>query len=163
RQFADIYLAHSWEDRTRLQATTFFSGQLADTKDWNYGSRFYEKVSNGGTVGIGADLGFNNKLGRTNLVAEYNRPYWDYAWAAYFNAKRDRIGARHTADLTSTTSMTLEGSLNNYSLAEPVEDQGFRSASDDLAQTGLIRASFIHQLQPKTANQPYIGVSYGFD
>ena len=52
-----------------------------------------------------------------------------------------------------TTTLGVETSLNNYNT----------EVGDEQAQTGLLRVSLVHQLQPQTDSQPYIGVGYGFD
>jgi thioredoxin-like negative regulator of GroEL len=132
RQRGELYAAYNLPDGSRAQASLF-----ANNKD----------------VGGGAYYAFNNPLGRTELIGEYQRPYWDFVEAVYEHATRDRIGAKHFSALRPGTTLGLEASYNNYSI----------DLRDDVAQTVLVRANVVQELQPQTATQPYFGVGYGFD
>ena len=132
RQAGELYLAHYFDNGVRVQGSLF---------------------GDGNTAGGGVYAAFNNPLGRTELLGEYHKYYWDYPEAVYDYANRDRVGLRHFASLNSTTSLGIETSLNRYNIEE----------ADDQVETALFRLSLVHQLQPQTANQPYIGVGYGFD
>jgi TolA-binding protein len=105
------------------------------------------------TIGGGAYYGFANSLGRTELLGEYHKPYWDYAQAVYAYANRDRVGLRHYASIDKKTSVGIETSVNNYNI----------EFDDDQVQTALVRASFAYEVQPQTDSQPYLGLGYGFD
>ena len=131
-QAGELYLAHYFDNGVRVQGSLF---------------------GDGNTAGAGGYVAFNNPIGRTELLAEYHRYYWDYPEAVYDYANRDRVGLRHFATLSPTTTLGVETSLNNYNT----------EVGDEQAQTGLLRVSLVHQLQPQTDSQPYIGVGYGFD
>lgn len=168
KQYGEVYLAHYFDNGSRLQGSLFASGQLSDTTNRDIFDNS-TTISNNGDLGGGLYYGFNTRLGRTEALAEYNRPYWDFAWASYYNASRDRVGFKHYAALTPRTSIGIETSLNNYSIL-PVK-QHFPGIpltreypeSDDLEQTGLFRLSLVHQLQAETERRPYFGIAYGFD
>ncbi len=132
RQQAELFLAHYFDSGSRLQGSIF---------------------GDNNTVGGGLYYAFDNQLGRTELLGEYHKPYWDYPQAVWAMANRDRVGFRHYAGLSAKTTMGLEGSINNYNI----------EFEDDQVQTGLFRLSLVHQLQEQTENQPYFGVGYGFD
>ena len=133
RQQLELLLAHYFENGSRLQGSLF--------------------ADSGKELGAGAYYAFDNALGRTELLGEYHKPYWDYASAVFAYANRDRVGFRHFATLGPTTSMGAEVSANNYNI----------KFGDDQVQTGLFRVSLAQQLQAKTEDQPYLGVGYGFD
>jgi hypothetical protein len=105
------------------------------------------------TLGGGLYYAFDNAIGRTELLGEYHKPYWDYPQAVYARANRDRIGFRHYATIGRDTSIGAEVSANNYNIA----------MDDGQVQTGLFRLSAVHALQQQTKDQPYLGVGYGFD
>ncbi|MBA4274153.1 MAG: hypothetical protein C0436_00725 [Alphaproteobacteria bacterium] len=109
--------------------------------------------ANNDTAGAGLSYDFNNELGRTGLFAEYHRPYWDFVEAVYEHTTRDRVGARHYAQLNPGLSMGVETSLNRYNT----------KVDEDVAQSGLFRLSLVQRLQEQTADQPYLGIGYGFD
>jgi predicted Zn-dependent protease len=133
RDQAELFMAHYFENGNRLQGSLFVDGSS--------------------TLGGGAYYAFGNALGRTELLGEYHKAYWDYPQAAFAYANRDRVGFRHFANLSPETSLGLEMSANNYNIA----------FDDDQVKTGLFRLSLVHQLQAQTANQPYFGIGYGFD
>lgn len=132
RQRGELYAAHHFDSGERLQASLF---------------------GNNETAGAGGYLGFSSALGRSELLGEYHRPYWDFVEAVAEHATRDRVGVKHFANLSPTTSMGLEASVNNYNI----------EALDDVRKTSLLRLSLIQQLQGQTESQPYFGVGYGFD
>jgi len=169
RQYADISLSHFFDDASTLTGSLFFGGQASDNKNDGRGRSSWidtDTVSNDGTVGLGLAYAMNTPLGRSEVFAEYNRPYWDYAWAAYFNAKRDRVGVRDSAQLTKTTSLGVEAALNNYSI-DPMDVDNINGntpmPTDDLVQSGLFRLSLTHQLQAQSVTQPYFGIAYAMD
>jgi predicted Zn-dependent protease len=131
-QAGELYLAHYFDNGVRVQGSLF---------------------GDGNTAGAGGYVAFNNPLGRTELLGEYHKYYWDYPEAVYDYANRDRIGLRHYATVGRVTTLGVETSLNNYNI----------EVGDEQAQTGLLRLSLVHQLQAQTATQPYFGVGYGFD
>lgn len=133
RQQVELQLGHYFDNGSRLQGSLF--------------------TDSGGQVGAGAYYAFSHAAGRTELLGEYHKPYWDYATAVYAYANRDRVGFRHFAQLSENNSLGVEASANNYNI----------KFADDQVQTGLFRVSLSHQLQKKTADQPYLGVGYGFD
>ena len=115
------------------------------------GSRYQASVfGNNYTAGAGFAFAFNNSLGRTDLILDYNRPYWDFVEAAAEDATRDRVGFTHSAQLTDTLSFFGETSLNRYNIQD----------ENDVASSYLLRAGFVQRLRPA---QPYIGIGYGFD
>lgn len=132
RQRGEVYAAYNYVDGGRAQASLFGNNQA---------------------LGGGLSYAFNNPIGRTELIGEYQRPYWDFVEAVYDHATRDRVGFKHFTTLQPGTTLGLEASLNNYNIDE----------QDDVAQTTLLRANLVQQLQPQTASQPYLGVGYGFD
>jgi tetratricopeptide (TPR) repeat protein len=133
RQQGELYGAYYFDEGGRAQLSGF---------------------ANNWTAGAGAYYGFGHDYGRTQLIGEYRRPYWDYVEAVYSEATRSRVGVKHAAIINPTLSMSLEGSLNQYST----------EAETDAADTGLIRANFVQQLQPKVPyKEPYIGLGIGFD
>jgi tetratricopeptide (TPR) repeat protein len=121
----------------------------------NYGGRGQiSGFANNWTGGGGLYYGFNNSLGRTQMLGEYRRPYWDYVEAVYNEATRSRVGFKHAATLNPKLSMSMEASLNQYST----------SSENDAGDTGLFRANLVQQLQEKTPyERPYIGLGFGFD
>lgn len=132
RDRGELYAAWLMERGARAQASLF---------------------ANNDTAGAGLSYDFNNSLGRTGLFAEYHRPYWDFVEAVYEDTTRDRVGARHYAQINPTLSMGLETSLNRYNTRE----------DDDVAKSALFRLSLVQRLQQQTADQPYLGIGYGFD
>jgi predicted Zn-dependent protease len=132
RQRGELYIAQNYDSGARAQASVY-----ANNKD----------------IGGGLSYAFNNPVGRTEVLGEYQRPYWDFVEAVYEHATRDRVGFKHFATLQPGTTLGLESSYNNYNIDE----------EDDVAQTILLRANVVHQLQAQTATQPYFGVGYGFD
>lgn len=132
RQRGELYAAYKFDNNTRAQASLF-----ANNKD----------------VGGGAYLDFDSPLGRTQLIGEYQRPYWDFVEAVYEHATRDRIGVKNFVNLRPTTTLGVEASYNNYNI----------DLRDDVAETVLVRVNAVQQIQPKTATQPYLGIGYGFD
>ncbi len=132
RQRGEIYGAVNLDNGARAQASLF-----ANNED----------------LGGGAYYAFNNPLGRTELIGEYQRPYWDFIEAVVEDATRDRIGFKHFATPTRTTSLGVEASYNRYNI----------EIEDDVAKTILLRVNATQELQAQTATQPYLGVGYGFD
>lgn len=133
RDQAEIFLAHYFEDGGRIQ-----------------GSLFADSATE---IGGGLYYAFDNPLGRTELIGEYRKPYWDYAQAVYAYANRDRVGLRHFAQVNKKTALGVETSLNNYNI----------KLDNDQVQTALVRASVTYEIQPQTKAQPYLGLGYGFD
>lgn len=109
--------------------------------------------ANNDTAGAGLYYDWDNTLGRTGVFGEYHRPYWDTVEGVYNEATRDRVGARHFAQINPTLSLGVEGSLNRYNTA----------VDEDVAQSGLFRLSLIQRLQAKGDGVPYLAVGYGFD
>lgn len=132
RNRGEMYGAYNFNDGTRVQGSLF---------------------ANNDTLGGGAFVTFDNPLGRTELIGEYQRPYWDFVEAVYEDATRDRIGFRHNTRLTKTTGLSVEASYNNYNISQ----------ADDVAETTLLRANILQDIQQQTATQPYLGIGYGFD
>lgn len=118
---------------------------------YNDGSRLrISGFTNNDTPGAGLYYAFNNPLGgRTELMAEFHRPYWDFVEAVYEHANRDQIGIRHNAMINPTLSAGIEASLNRYNM----------KLEDDVAKSGLIRASVAQRVN----ESPYMSVGYGFD
>lgn len=155
---------HNWIDADILRRGT--DGQIGSYKSERDRGEIYAALlldggaraqaslyANNDTVGAGVGYDFNNALGRTGLFAEYHRPYWDFTEAVYEHATRDRVGARHSAQLNPTLSLGVETALNRYNT----------KVDDDVAQSGLFRLALIQRLQEKTATQPYLGIGYAFD
>lgn len=132
RNRGEIYSAYNFNDGTRIQGSVF---------------------ANNDTAGAGAYLTFNNLLGRTELLGEFQRPYWDFVEAVYEDATRDRVGFKHTTRLQPSTGLSVEASYNNYNISE----------RDSVSQTYLLRVNLLQDIQQQTANQPYLGIGYGFD
>lgn len=133
RQQVELLMAHYFDGGNRIQGSLF--------------------ADSGYQVGGGLYYGFDNALGRTEVLGEYHKPYWDYPSAVFAYANRDRVGFRHVATINPKLSMGLEGSLNNYNI----------KYEDDQVQTGLFRMSLAYALQEKTEDQAYFGLGYGFD
>lgn len=125
----ELYAAYYFGNGDRLQASLF---------------------ANNDTAGTGVYYNFSNPAGRSEVLAEYHRPYWDFVEAVNEDATRDRIGAKHVANLTPTTTFSAEVSGNRYNIAD----------ENNVATTALIRANLVQQLR---AANPYLGVGYGFD
>jgi cellulose synthase operon protein C len=132
RQRGELYAAYKFDNGVRTQASLF---------------------ANNDRLGGGAFVTFNNPLGRTELIGEYQRPYWDFVEAVYEDTTRDRVGFKHYARPRASTGLGLELSYNNYSISE----------RDDVAQSVLFRANVVQDIQKQTESQPYLGVGYGFD
>lgn len=129
KQRGEIWAAYHFDHGGRLQASGF---------------------ANNDSAGGGLYYAINNKLGRTELLGEFHRPYWDFTEAVAEDATRDRVGIKHRTNLSNTTSMSAEASINRYHIKD----------IDDVASTTLLRANLVHQLR---SEQPYVGVGYGFD
>lgn len=129
RQQAEIYAAYYLDGGARAQLSLF---------------------ANNDTPGAGLYYGFKNRYGRTEVLGEFHRPYWDFPEAVFADANRDRVGIKHVAQLTPKTSFGLETSVNRYNT----------SVVDDAVNSGLIRMNLVHTLQD---SGPYLGVGYGFD
>lgn len=132
RQRGEVFAAYTFDGGDRLQGSVF-----ANNKD----------------VGGGVFYDFNNRIGRTQLIGEYQRPYWDFVEAVYEHTTRDRVGFKHFATLRPTTTLGVEASYNNYNTDE----------KRSVAHSALIRLNAIQELQPQTESQPWLGVGYGFD
>ncbi|PZP83993.1 MAG: hypothetical protein DI582_09860, partial [Azospirillum brasilense] len=132
-----------------FQAGEIFFGHYLDSGDRVQVSAF----ANEDTPGAGLYYSFGNPLGRTELLGELRKPYWDFPEAVYGIASRDRVGLKHFGQINPTLSYGVETSYNNYNV----------EVQDSTAQTGLIRVSLQQQIQPQTETQPYLGVGYGFD
>jgi hypothetical protein len=132
RQRGELYAAVNLPDGARAQGSVF---------------------ANNKSVGGGATFAFNNPAGRTELIGEYHRPYWDFVEAVYEHTTRDRVGAKHFATLGRGTTLGLEASYNNYNI----------DLRDDVAQSVLVRLNAVQELQAQSKTQPYLGVGYGFD
>ena len=128
-QRGEFFVAYNLEDGSRARGALF---------------------TNNDTVGAGAYYAFSNQLGRTELLGEYHKPYWDFVDAVVKEANRDRVGFKHTAQINPKTTFASEVSLNNYNIAD----------ADDVATSVLVRGSVIRMLQEA---DPYIAVGYGFD
>ena len=115
------------------------------------GSRHkFSLLGNSSSLGAGYAYAFNNSLGRTDIIFDLNRPYWDFVEAAVEDAGRDRIGLTHSAQLSDTVSFFGETSLNRYNI------QG----DANTASSYLLRMSFVKKINDA---QPYFGLGYGFD
>lgn len=132
RQTAELFVGHYLGSGSRVQGSAF---------------------TNGKTAGAGAYYAFNSGFGRSELLGEYHKPYTDFPEAVYAYATRDRVGLRHYADLTPTTSLGIETSLNNYNV----------DVEDNAATSALFRLSATQQLQAQTERSPFLGIGYGFD
>lgn len=136
-------------DSDNFQAGEIFVGHYLDNGDRVQASLF----ANEDTPGAGLYYAFGNSLGRTELLGEYHKPYWDFPEAVYGIATRDRAGLKHFGNITPTLSYGIETSYNNYNV----------EVEDSVAQTALLRFNLQQQIQPMTASQPYLGIGYGFD
>lgn len=132
RQTEEVFVGHYFDSGSRAQGSIF---------------------SNNKSAGLGAYYAFNNRLGRSEVLGEYHKPYTDFPEAVYDYATRDRVGFRHYANATPTLSLGLESSLNNYNI----------DADSNTASSVLFRLSATQQLQAQTASQPFFGIGYGFD
>lgn len=129
RQQGELYAAHYFGNGDRLKAAFF---------------------ANTDTVGAGAYYAFNNPAGRTEAIAEYQKPYWDFVEAVAEEATRSRVGARHVANLDERTTVSGEVSVNQYNIA----------VDNDAASTVLVRANVVRRV--RDAN-PTVALGYGFD
>jgi tetratricopeptide (TPR) repeat protein len=132
RSAGEMFAAYYLDDGSRAQASLY---------------------SNLKTAGAGASYTFPNRLGTSELVGDYHKTYWDFPDAAYSYATRDRVGFKHFANLTKTTSFGLETSINNYNT----------DVKDNIARSGLVRISLVQELQAQKPQQPFFGLGYGFD
>lgn len=163
RQATEIYAGYYLENGDRLQGSFFTSGDYWGGEDAYYGDETL--------LGFGAYYAFTNPLGRTELLGEYNKPYWDFPEAVYAFATRDRIGAKHYRDISKRWSLGLEASYNNYNVdIDDSDDWELNNApanggddGESIAQTALIRLSTIYALQQQSETRPFLGVGYGFD
>jgi protein involved in temperature-dependent protein secretion len=129
RQAGEVYAAYYFEDGSRAQGSLF---------------------ANNSKTGVGFNYALNTGIGRSEVLADLNRPYWDFVEAAYEEATRSRVGFRHSAMLTPNTSLGLEGSMNQYNT----------HLEDNVIGSGLVRANVVHALRQ---SQPYLAMGYGFD
>jgi hypothetical protein len=129
RQRGELYIAHYLGGGDRLQASLF---------------------ANNDAGGAGLYYGFTNGAGRTELLGEYHRPYWDFVEAVVEETTRDRVGLKHVARLGERVTFSGETSVNNYNT----------SHEDNVASSYLLRGNLVYELQ---AQHPYLGLGYGFD
>ena len=132
RQRGELYTAYNFDNGSRAQASLF---------------------ANNKTLGGGAYYDVSSELGRTELIGEYHRPYWDFIEAVYEHTTRDRVGFKHFVNVRPTTSVGIEASVNDYNI----------DLADDVASSALLRLNVVQEIQPQTESQPYLGVGYGFD
>lgn len=151
RQSAELFLAQYLDNGARLQGSLFGSGAA-------FGSGTYQDEK---TFGAGAYYAFNNPLGRTELLGEYHKPYWDFPGAVINYATRDRVGAKHYANIDPRWALGIEASVNNYNIE--TGDLALPDSGRNVTQSGLLRLSTSYELQHQTPKQPYFGVGYGFD
>ena len=129
-------------------------GEVYGAYTVNSGERLQASVfGNNSTAGVGGYFDVASRIGHLQLLAEAHRPYWDFVEAVAEDATRDRVGVKDYANITPTLSIGVETSLNNYNI----------DLADSVRQTALARVSLVQQLQAQTAQQPYLGVGYGFD
>jgi tetratricopeptide (TPR) repeat protein len=157
-------LQHDWMDTQNIRRGT--DGRIGNyTADRDRGELYVAWRLNGGaraqvslfanndTPGAGVSYDFNNRLGRSGLLAEYQRPYWDFVEAVYEDTTRDRLGVKHYGQINPSLSIGIESSLNRYNT----------SVEEDVAKSGLLRLSLVQRLQEQKPDQPYLAVGYGYD
>jgi tetratricopeptide (TPR) repeat protein len=157
-------LQHDWMDTENIRRGT--DGKIGNyTADRDRGELYAAWLLQGGdraqaslyanndTAGAGLSYDFNNRLGRSGILGEYHRPYWDFVEAVYEDTTRDRLGVKHYSQINPSLSMGLEASLNRYNT----------SVEDDVAKSGLLRLSLVQRLQEQKPGQPYLAVGYGYD
>ena len=149
RYNAEIFLAHYFENGNRLQGSVFMDQSPKSQTSLIAGNPENDNQTYGG----GLYYAFGNALGRTELLGEYHKPYWDYPEAVFDRANRDRVGLRHYANLDANDTLGIETSINRYNIALGTNQE----------DTALFRLSLVHQLQQQTRTQPYFGIGYGFD
>lgn len=157
RQSAELFLAHYFNDGSRLQASFFTSG------DW-FESGFYQDEN---TFGGGLYYAFDNPLGRSEVLGEYKKPYWDFPNAAALYASRTRGGIKHFATVNRRLSVGGELSYNSYNIETgditPFLALAGVDSGEDIQQTVLARLSATYGFQLQTPNQPFLGVGLGVD
>lgn len=147
--FQDPNTGLTSRDTDNFQAGEIFVGHYLENGDRVQASLF----ANEDTPGAGLYYAFGNSLGRTEIFGEYHKPYWDFPEAVYGLATRDRVGLKHFGNINPTLSYGLETALHNYNV----------EVQDDVSKTALLRFNLQQQLQAQTADQPYLGIGYGFD
>lgn len=126
-------------------------GQIYLNSYTDAGSRHqFSLFGNSSDVGAGYAYAFNNSIGRTDIIVDWHRPYWDFTQAVIEDANRDRVGFTHMAQLSDTVSFFGETSVNRYNLQDEA----------DAASSYLLRMSFVKRIRDA---QPYVGIGYGFD
>lgn len=125
----EVFVAKETEDGTRIQASLF---------------------ANDNDIGAGAYYGWFNRLGETQVYAEYHRPNWDFVEGVLDGAVRDRVGVTHFIQINPRWSVTGGIAFNKYH----VEDE------DDVAETVSVSGNITRQL--KEVN-PYLATSYALD
>ncbi len=129
RQRGELYAAHYWPDGARAKASLF---------------------ANNDTLGGGLAYRWINPFGRTELVAEYRRPYWDFVEAVVDNATRDKLAVQHRTTLQGDVEVTARTGVANYHL----------DGDDNVIQTGF----FGGQVTVPVVQEPhYIAIGYGLD
>lgn len=129
RQRAELYGAYYFDNGDAARASLF---------------------SNNDTLGGGVSYSFNNALGRTEAVAEYKRPYWDFTQAAVDDATRNKIGANHIARIDDRTYLTGGVSLNQYN----------SSLGNNIASSTRVELYAARQVYDGI---PKLSLGYGFD
>ncbi|MFM9889849.1 MAG: hypothetical protein ACKVOE_04275 [Rickettsiales bacterium] len=157
RNSAELFLAHYFNNGSRLQGSVFTSGAWFD-------SGFYQDESN---VGGGLYYAFDNPLGRSELIGEYSKPYWDFPNAAAFYATRTRGGIKHFVAINPRLSVGGELSYNSYNIETGDLSPTFALAGvdsgEDILQTVLARLSATYGFLLQTPTQPFLGVGLGVD
>lgn len=133
KQQGELYTQYSWQNGQIVKASLFGNNEKA---------------------GGGLYYNFLNPLGETQLVGEYQRPYWDMPEAVLDDAVRDRIAFLHV--IKPTTHLTIEGGAgwNQYNV----------DGTDDAI--GSITADFnvLYRIIDQVKyHSPYVDLGYNTD
>lgn len=133
KQQGDIYALYSWQNGQTLKASVF---------------------GNNETGGGGLYYNFLNPLGATQLIGEYQRPYWDTPAAVLDDAVRDHIGFLHT--IKPSTRLSIEGGAGYNIYKVDGTDNALTSINADLYALYRI----IDQVK---YHSPYVSLGYNIN
>lgn len=130
---------------------TVTRGEVFVAKETEEGKRIQVSLfANDNDVGAGAYYGWFNRLGQTQVYAEYHRPNWDFVEGVLDGAMRDRVGVNHFIQINPNWSVSADVAFNKYH----VENE------DDVAETVSVRGNVTRRLKEVS---PYLAANYALD
>lgn len=126
-----------------------------DLRYWADNSDIYRVsfYANNDRVGAGVGYRFLNRLGDTELHADWKKPTWDFFEGALDHAVRDRLGVIHNARINDKWTMSAHGAFNRYSVKD----------YDNVMNTATFGGQLIRELVNEDEEGYYVGLGYGLD